>query len=75
MFGLTNSYTAEHKLVNPVEDSYSWLTNSRVKTKNLVNPEKLPDANHCPTWVCRGFKPFDYLVRREFSYPTFGGVG
>jgi len=35
MLGLTNSYTAEPNLVNPVEDSYSWLTNSRVKKQTL----------------------------------------
>jgi len=62
MLGLNNSYTAKPNLANPFEDSYSWLTNSRVKTKNLVNPEKLPDANHCSIWVCWVFKPFDYCV-------------
>ncbi len=62
MLGLTNSCTAEHNLVNPVEDSYSWLTNSRVKAKTLVNPEKLPDANPCSIWVCQAFNSLDYHV-------------
>jgi len=44
------------------EDSYSWLTNSRVKNKHLVNPLKLSNAKYCPILGCQAFNPFDYRV-------------
>jgi len=63
MLGLTNSYTAEPNLVNPVEDGYSWLANSRVKkNKHLVNPLKLSNAKHRSILGCQAFNPFDYHV-------------
>jgi len=49
-------------LVNPMEDCYSWLTNSQVKVKNLVNPKKASQRMLFFYIGLRVFKSFDYYV-------------